>query len=49
MRSLLRDVFGEQMNAGGIWRTGDPTPVVIAELQVSEDEPLVGLIVTGED
>ncbi|MEE2819653.1 MAG: hypothetical protein VX615_03475 [Planctomycetota bacterium] len=46
---LLRDVFGEQMNAGGIWRTGEPTPVVIAELQVSEDEPLVGLIVIGED
>ena len=45
----LRDVYGEEMNAGGIWRTGDPTPVVIAELQVSEDEPLIGLIVIGED
>ena len=45
----LRDVYGEQMNAGGIWRTGDPTSVVIAELQVSEDEPLIGLIVIGED
>lgn len=45
----LRDVYGEQMNAGGIWRTGEPTPVVIAELQVSEDEPLIGLIVIGED
>ena len=45
----LRDVYGEQMNAGGIWRTGDLTPVVIAELQVSGDEPLIGLIVIGED
>ena len=45
----LRDAYGEQMNAGGIWRTGDPTPVVIAELQLLEDEPLIGLIVIGED
>ena len=45
----LRDAYGEQFNAGGIWRTDEPTQLVIAELQISEDEPLVGLIVIGED
>ena len=45
----LRDAYGEQFNAGGIWRTDEPTQLIIAELQISEDEPLVGLIVIGED
>ena len=44
----LRDSFGEQFNAGGIWRTDEPTPLVIAELQISDDNPLVGLIVIGQ-
>ena len=29
----LRDAYGEQFNAGGIWRTDEPTLLVIAELQ----------------
>jgi hypothetical protein len=41
----FRDHLGEQFNAGGIWRTDEPTPLVIAELQVSDHEPMVGLIV----
>ena len=45
----LRDVYGEQFNAGGIWRTDEPTPLVIAELQLNEEEPLVGLVVIGEE
>ena len=45
----LRDAYGEQFNAGGIWRTDEPTQLVIAELQLSEDEPLVGLVVIGEE
>lgn len=43
----LRDSYGEQFNAGGVWRTDEPTPLVIAELQVAEDQPLVGLVVIG--
>lgn len=41
----LNDAYGEQLHAGGFWRTNRPTPIVIAELQLSEDTPLVGLIV----
>lgn len=45
----LRDAYGEQFNAGGIWRTDEPTPVVIAELQTTESSSLVGLIVIGQE
>jgi len=45
----LRDAYGEQFNAGGLWRTDEPTLLVIAELQLGPDEPLVGLVVIGED
>lgn len=45
----LRDEYGEQFNAGGAWRTDEPTPVVIAELQGNDSAPLVGLIVVGQD
>ena len=45
----LRDAYGEQFNAGGIWRTDEPTPVVIAELQTTDTQSLVGLIVIGRD
>ena len=44
----LRDSFGEKFNAGGVWRTDEPTPLVIAELQISDDTPLVGLVVIGQ-
>ena len=45
----LRDAYGEQINAGGIWRTDEPTTLVIAELQLSDESPLVGLIVIHEE
>ena len=43
----FRDSYGEQFNAGGIWRTDEPTQLVIAEVQTGENEPLIGLIVIG--
>ena len=45
----LRDSFGEQFNAGGVWRTDEPTRLIIAELQVSDEADLVGLVVIGQD
>jgi len=45
----LRDAYGEQFNAGGIWRTDEPTLLVIAELQLGDELPLIGLVVIGED
>jgi|TARA_B110000495_G_scaffold115698_1_gene100284 hypothetical protein len=45
----LRDAYGEQFNAGGIWRTDEPTTLVIAELQIDEVHPLVGLVVISEE
>ena len=45
----LYDPYGEQLNAGGFWRTDRPTSVVIAELQTSENAPLVGLVVVNEE
>ena len=45
----LRDSHGQQLNAGGFWRTDRPTPLVIAELQTDEDSPLVGLVVIREE
>ena len=45
----LRDSYGEQFNAGGILRTDEPTPVIIAELQTGETSSLVGLVVIGQE
>jgi hypothetical protein len=45
----LRDPYGEQFNAGGLWRTDEPTTLVIAELQLDQETPLVGLVVIGEE
>ena len=42
------DSLGDQFNAGGFWRTDEPTKLVIAELQQSDSQPLVGLLVIGE-
>ena len=44
----LYDNFGENFNAGGVWRTDEPTPLVIAELQTSNELPLVGLVVIDQ-
>jgi len=43
------DSLGDQFNAGGFWRTDEPTQLVIAELQLGETQPLVGLLVIGEE
>jgi hypothetical protein len=45
----LRDSFGERFNAGGIWRTDEPAPLIIAELQRPENQKLVGLIVVNQE
>ena len=41
--------LGEQFNAGGFWRIDEPTLLVSAELQLGDDQPLVGLLVTSEE
>jgi len=38
------DVRGESFNAGGFWRSDEPTSVRLVEIQSSETEPLVGLV-----
>lgn len=38
------DQWGGRFNAGGFWRTYEPTRVRLVEIQISADEPLVGLI-----
>lgn len=38
------DVRGDRLAAGGFWRVQEPTPVRLVELQVGEDEPLIGLV-----
>ena len=38
------DVRGDRFAAGGFWRVQEPTPLRLVELQVGEDEPLVGLV-----
>ena len=43
------DSLGAQFNAGGFWRTDEPTTLVIAELQQGDTQPLVGLLVIGEE
>lgn len=40
----FRNDLGEQFNAGGIFRTRQPTPVRLVELQPGEGQPLVGFI-----
>ncbi len=42
------DVRGERMNAGGLFRTTEPTPVRMVEIQQATDDALVGLIAIPE-
>lgn len=43
------DVRGDQFNAGGLFRTREPTPVRLVEIQAGADQPLIGLIaIPGE-
>ena len=43
------DDLGDQFNAGGLWRTDEPTQLVLAQLQLGDEQPLVGLLVIGEN
>jgi hypothetical protein len=44
------DERGEVFNAGGLFRSVDPTPLRLVELQTSDTEPMVGLItIRAED
>jgi hypothetical protein len=44
------DVRGDRFSAGGLWRTDPATPLRLAQIQVADDEPLIGLVaVGGED
>ena len=38
------DERGESLNAGGLFRSDDPTPVRLVEIQTTDEEPLIGLI-----
>ncbi|MGI9013169.1 MAG: hypothetical protein ACR2GY_02860 [Phycisphaerales bacterium] len=38
------DERGEVIDAGGIFRVYEPTPVRLVQIQMSETEPLIGLI-----
>lgn len=42
------DERGERLNAGGFFRTRQPTPVRLVEMQTAADEPMVGLIAIPE-
>ncbi len=46
IRLSLWDFFderGERVNAGGFWRTQEPTPVRLVQLQLAQGEPMIGL------
>ena len=38
------DERGESLNAGGLFRSDEPTPVRLVEIQTGDEQPLVGLI-----
>jgi hypothetical protein len=40
----FRDERGEVINAGGLFRVFEPTPVRLVEIQPGPDQPLIGLI-----
>ena len=40
----FRNDLGERFNAGGLFRTRQPTPVRLVELQPGEGQPLVGFV-----
>ena len=46
----FRDERGERLNAGGFWRTEEPTPVRLVEIQIADEQPLIGLVtIRAED
>jgi hypothetical protein len=47
LRMSLWDFYderGDRFSAGGFWRTEEPTPVRLVEIQPGEDQPMTGLI-----
>ena len=43
------DERGDRLSAGGFWRTRPATPVRLVQLQVNDQEPLVGLIMIRQE
>lgn len=42
------DVRGDRFSAGGFWRTAPAKPLRLTEIQVDEDQPLIGLVTITE-
>ena len=38
------DLRGDRLSAGGFWRVEEPTPVRLVQLQLNDEDPLVGLV-----
>lgn len=45
----FRNDLGEEFNAGGPFRTRQPTPVRMVEIQSGEDQPLIGFVAIRSD
>ncbi len=43
------DERGESLNAGGLFRSDEPTPVRLVEIQSGDEQPLVGLITIRDE
>ena len=43
------DMWGESPVAGGFFRTEAPTPIVLVQIQIGEDTPLLGAISVPEE
>ena len=43
------DLRGDRFSAGGFWRTEEPTPLRLVELQLNDDDPLIGLVAIYRD
>jgi hypothetical protein len=40
----FRNQLGEVLNVGGILRTSTPTPIRMTEIQINDQEPMIGMI-----
>jgi hypothetical protein len=43
------DLRGDRLSAGGFWRVEEPTPVRLVQLQLNDEDPLVGLVTILEN
>ncbi len=43
------DLRGDRFSAGGFWRTEEPTPLRLIELQLNDDDPLIGLVAVYDE